>query len=473
MRHARRGLFYTCALMVILMAVAVAIADRLLPLVQQHPDKIAAWLIERAGRPVHFDSAEAHWTNRGPVFALTNLRIGEGKQQLAVDHAELLVAMYAGMLPDHPFTELRLHGLALTVERDASGQWHFVGLSGPHENENHDPLQNLEGLGELQVSDAKLIVRAPAQGIAFTSPRVDVRMRVTDKRLRVGLRVDAARGSPMLAVLDFNRGDNSGKLWIGGKDIDLAPWSPLIDYAGVALDRGRGQIGLWGTLVDRRVVSVQADANLHDLAFRGHASGLAEPGMPPSVAALAGLQATGHWESVPGGWRAQASRLRLRNAVGEESLDGIAIQDLGGFALAAAHVGGECVQIVWTPDLSAAVAAVEFAVVAVQPHPLAGDHAAEFQFHAAFAGQSRLGGAELVEQGAADASGSDHADRELPAACRDHARPHRRDHGFGMFGELGCTGIHVSLRMRPVLAGGVGIYAGPPRRGRGRCVIRI
>ncbi len=337
-RHARRGLFYTGALVLILLAVVVAIADRLLPLVQQHPDRIAAWLISRAGRPVHFDRAEAHWTRRGPVFALYNLRIGEGKQQLAVDRAELLVAMYAGMLPDRPFTELRLHGLALTVERDASGRWHFVGLSGPAEDEHHDPLQNLEGLGELQVSDAKLTVRAPTLGIAFTSPRVDVRMRVSDKRLRVGIRAAAAHGAPLLGVLDFDRRDDSGKLWIGGNDLDLAPWSALLGYAGVSVASGHGKIGLWSTLLDRRVVSVQADANLRDVVFQSHApSGQAAGTTLPHVD-LPGLWMTARWEKVAGGWRAEASKLGLRNADGEETLDGLALQDTGGIAVVAPHL---------------------------------------------------------------------------------------------------------------------------------------
>ena len=338
MRHARRGLFYTGALVLILMAIAVAIADRLLPMVQRHPDRIAAWLIARAGRPVHFDRAEAHWTNRGPVFALYNLRIGEGKQQLAVDHAELLVAMYSGVLPDHPFTELRLRGLALTVERDATGQWHFVGLSGPKEDRDHDPLHNLEGLGELQVTDATLTVRAPDMGIAFTSPRVNVRMRVSDKRLRVGISAEATRGAPLLAVLDFDRRDNSGRLWVGSQDIDFAPWSTLLGYAGVQLAHGHGRIGLWVALQDRRVVSVQADAALHDLAFRSRGS-MVEPGSTISPHMdVAELELSARWEKIAGGWRAIAAKLRVRSAAGEDVLDGIALQDAGHVVLSAPQV---------------------------------------------------------------------------------------------------------------------------------------
>ena len=183
MRHARRGLFYAVTGVLILLALAVAVANQLLPMVQKHPDRIAAWLMARAGRPVAFDSAEAYWTPRGPLFTLHNLRIGRGRQLLEVDNAQLLVAMYSGWLPGHPLTELRLRGLALTLQHEADGSWRFLGLTGPKERPDADPLSSLEGLGELQVSDAQLTVRAPDIGINFTSPRVDVRMRVGKSRV--------------------------------------------------------------------------------------------------------------------------------------------------------------------------------------------------------------------------------------------------------------------------------------------------
>jgi uncharacterized protein (TIGR02099 family) len=341
-RHARRGLFYTGALVVILLAIAVAVADRLLPLVQEHPDKIAAWLIERAGRPVHFKRSEAHWTRRGPVFVLYDVHIGAGKQQLDVDQAELLVAMYSGWFPDHPFTELRLRGLALTLERDAAGQWHFVGLSGPKTTGNQNPLHDLEGLGELQVADAKLTVRAPDLGIAFTSPRVDVRLRVSQDRLRAGVRAWASHGPPLYATLDFDRRNNNGQLWVGGNDVDLAPWSPLLAYAGVEAARGQGKIGLWTTLKDRRVVSVQADTDLHDVVLRGRTP-VVEAGvtMLPQVE-LAGLVMSARWDSVDIGWRLVAPKLRLRTAAGTDILDGLALQDAERITLVAPHadIGG-------------------------------------------------------------------------------------------------------------------------------------
>jgi uncharacterized protein (TIGR02099 family) len=372
LRHTRRGLFYAVTCVLILLALAVAVANQLLPMVQKHPDKIAAWLMARAGRPVAFDSAEAYWTPRGPLFTLHNLRIGRGRQLLEVDNAQLLVAMYSGWLPGHPLTELRLRGLELTLLRDADGSWRFLGLTGPKEQPDHDPLSSLEGLGELQISDAKLTVRAPDLGINFTSPRVDVRLRVGERRLQAGLRVYAQYGSPLQAALDIDRSEFSGRVWVGGSGLQLAPWSPLLAYAGIRATQGQGRVGVWADLRARRIVSVQAEADLGSIRLRGRApipgeSVSGQPAVKPVLAVSdrmlraakaprtepvavidpdAPMQArvdfqrvrlSARWLSVPGGWQLVAPLLRLQTADKEAVLDGLALQIAPRIVIAAKH----------------------------------------------------------------------------------------------------------------------------------------
>jgi len=375
MRHARRGLFYAVTGVLILLALAVAAANQLLPMVQRHPDRIAAWLAARVDRPVAFDSAEAHWTRYGPLFTLHNLRIGRGNQLLEVDNAQLLVAMYSGWLPGHPLTELRLRGLALTLQHDADGSWHFLGLTGPKERPDQDPLSSLEGLGELQISNARLAVHAPDLGIDFTSKRVDVRLRVSERRLQAGLRAYAEHGSPLQAAVDIDRRSMDGRLWIGASGLQLGAWSPLLAYNGIRVTQGRGRLGVWVDLRARRVVAVQADANLDSIIVRGRTSIPAAPhaGPPtaqsstPSVsdhmlrAATANspaqavadsgapinprvdirqLQLGARWSAVPGGWQIVAPLLRIQtpDSESEQTLDGIAVQNAPRIVVAARHV---------------------------------------------------------------------------------------------------------------------------------------
>src|SRR4249920_3120436 len=117
-RHTRRWLGYGGLIVLILVALLVGVANQMLPLVERNPAKIAAWLSERVGEPVNFSHAHAEWTRRGPRFILDDLRVGQGEKTLNVGRAELTVAMYSGMLPGQPLTELKIRELALTLVQD-------------------------------------------------------------------------------------------------------------------------------------------------------------------------------------------------------------------------------------------------------------------------------------------------------------------------------------------------------------------
>ena len=117
-RHARRWTGYGLLVVLILVALLVGVANQLLPMVERHPARIAAWLSERVGEPVTFSRARAEWTRRGPRFVLDDLRVGKGARQLTVGRAQLQVAIYSGLLPGQPLTELKIRDLSLTLEQD-------------------------------------------------------------------------------------------------------------------------------------------------------------------------------------------------------------------------------------------------------------------------------------------------------------------------------------------------------------------
>ena len=73
---------------------------------------------------------ETEWTRRGPLLKLDGLRIGAGANAaFTVGDTEMLVSVYAGLLPGQAFSELRLRGLDLTLERAADGRWQVRGLA--------------------------------------------------------------------------------------------------------------------------------------------------------------------------------------------------------------------------------------------------------------------------------------------------------------------------------------------------------
>src|SRR6478672_2439947 len=298
---AHRSLRYAIAGAVLLAALLGVVASRLLPLVESHPTDVAAFLSARTGRPVAFDRVETRWTRLGPLLRLDNLRVGQGAQTVHIGDAEMLVSMYSGLLPGHSFTELRLRGLDLTIERGADGQWHVRGLPG-QEQTTGDPLDALEGLGELQVSGGRLAIIAPSLGLDAHVPKINLRLRVDGARVRAGLRAwMQSDRSPLDAVLDFDRRSGDGRAYAGALDADLALWRSLAHAAGVSAIGGTGRVQAWATLRDHRIAAVTADAGLDRLRLRGAPS--ATPGQPAEEASFDRVQLHARFQRFAGGWR--------------------------------------------------------------------------------------------------------------------------------------------------------------------------
>lgn len=322
LRTLRRGVWSVLAIALVLMALGAGVTSQLLPLAERHPDKIAAWLSERAQRHVAFDHVETEWTRRGPLLRLDGLRIGDGADAVPIGEAEILVAQYAGLLPGRSFTELRVRGLELVLERDQDGRWSIRGLPG-QQQAGGDPLSTLENLGELQVIDAKLTIVAPSLGIDARLPKIDLRLRVDGNRVRAGarakIRMDAA---PVDAVIDFDRKTGDGHAYFAAKQADLAAWSPLLRFAGTAVNGGSGRAEAWAELRGHRFMTVTVDAAINQLVLSGAApqAGQAAPQLP-----FDRLETRARWRVAEGGWRFDAPRLRIGSGKAQQSLDGLVL----------------------------------------------------------------------------------------------------------------------------------------------------
>jgi uncharacterized protein (TIGR02099 family) len=318
LRLVRRWAVYLLALVLVLLALVLGAASQLLPLVERHPDRIAAWLSEKAGRPVGFERVHTRWTRRGPLLQLEGLHIGAADGGVRIGQAEVLVSMYAGLLPGRSFTELRLRGPSLTLERADDGRWSVRGLPAAG---SADPLDYLEGLGELQVIGGQLEVRAPQLGLRTRIPKIDLRLRVDGRHVRAGalawIREDA---SPAALALEFDRDRGNGRTYFDLDTGALGAWAPLLHHGGVAPVDGRGRVQTWAEVRGKRVVLVTTAFQLRHLLLSG--APLAD-GRLPQVR-LDELRGRARWRVTADGWRLDAPLLRIADQSGTQALDGLA-----------------------------------------------------------------------------------------------------------------------------------------------------
>ncbi|WP_146909069.1 YhdP family protein [Arenimonas daejeonensis] len=337
-RHTRRLLGYGVLVLLILAATLVGALNQLLPLVERHPDKVAGWLGERLGQPVSFTRAVGEWTRRGPRFILDDLRIGTEGRRLEIGRAELLVAVYSGLLPGGHLTELKVRELSLRLEQGEDRRWRMAGL--PFEPQpGVDPLDTLEALGELQVERARLTVRSAAWRSELMLPRVDLRLRVSDSQVTAGVRAWAdRRGRPLNAVADLARADWSGQLWVGGQDLRLDEWSPLLADTGLVVS-GAGDLDLWARIQAQRIMDVRSRADFAPLALGSRQPWrLREDGRmesPPVAFLRADLLA--RWQADANGWQLHAPQLNFHESGRQEprSFDGLWLAGGEHFALQA------------------------------------------------------------------------------------------------------------------------------------------
>jgi uncharacterized protein (TIGR02099 family) len=321
LRVLRRVAWYALAVVLVCVAVVLGVVSQLLPLAERHPDRVAAWLSQQAGRPITFRSLKTEWTRRGPLLQLDGLQVGAGNGQgqgLQIGQAEVLVSLYSGLLPGRAFTELRLRNIALEAERADDGSWAIRGFPGQKPG-GGDPLKSLDGLGELQVVGGRLHVLAPSLGWDLQLPRIDLRLRVQGRQVRAGARLQGSRagGEPIEASVLFDRQTGDGRAYLEGEGIALADWSALSGLSGMRIRGGRGDVHAWADLKAHRLAQVQADLGLQQVQLA------TQDGAGSTT--FEEVRGRARFQRQADGWRLDVPQLRMGSKGGNQGVDGLTL----------------------------------------------------------------------------------------------------------------------------------------------------
>ncbi|MEO8804334.1 MAG: YhdP family protein [Rudaea sp.] len=279
--HLRLWLQALFATIVIVLALTVSLVRIALPWIVSHPQKISTLLSERLNRTVSIDRVEGRSESDGPVLILHGIHIASaepGQPPNTIPQAALKLNFFSILHRNQTWTEFRLVGLNLHLVRGTDGGWQLHGLDaaggttgGTSGQAIVKPRDNpvLFDLGSLVLSDLRLSVDDEKAGLhlAFAAP--EVRLINLGDRHRLVARIHSSQAplTPVDVAIEYNTDDRSGEAYIGGNSLDLAAIAHDLPLAGLQIDRGVGNIQVWGWWTDDRLMRAQAQVDTTDIVL--------------------------------------------------------------------------------------------------------------------------------------------------------------------------------------------------------------
>lgn len=267
LRRLRIVLTVSLACLIILAAVLVGLVRLLLPQVGLHKARVERFLSGQLQRPVSIDQVQGYWGEGGPLLRLDGVHVAATDTQLpplVIPQAEIGLDLGAWLGRNRHWSEFRIRGLDLRLERGADGGWQVSGLAGGDAQAGDNPLLSLGG---VVLRDARVHVVDAAQGIDAALRIDELRLinRAERHRILAVLRRDTPGATPLQFVAEFDRVSRSGEAYVGGEAVDLANLTAGLSWDGRRLRTGHGRLQLWAQLENAEPVSAHAALDLNNL----------------------------------------------------------------------------------------------------------------------------------------------------------------------------------------------------------------
>ncbi len=199
----------------------------LVPWLDARPDRVAALLSTQMQRPVRFDAFNANWRREGPLLELRGVEIADPTGRapaLRIARAEFAVHLYAWTRPGSPWSEFRVIGPKLSIERQRDGRWRLRGFDGQKVEGDSNPLFEI---GRVSVRDATVAITDVASGSQWSFDRVHALIENDWNGRRFGARARAGNGAFPVRVACRARDDwQTGRCFASGVRVALSDWQP-------------------------------------------------------------------------------------------------------------------------------------------------------------------------------------------------------------------------------------------------------
>ncbi|MGH8112638.1 MAG: YhdP family protein [Rhodanobacteraceae bacterium] len=269
LRRARFAAITLVAAVIIAAAVAMAVAQMLLPLATCFPDFVAGQLSARLHRPVRFAAIASVWQPAGPLLTVRGLTLGPatpGGQSITLPRAALKFDFSAWLRPEQRWITLRLSDMDLRVEHTTAG-WQVAGF-GNSPGTPHASLQSLPVNLDLRDLRVDIVDDVGHRSWQLSAPRV--RVINVGGVVRFGgsvKRLDADQAVTVSGRMNAAKRDYS--LYASTRTLDLAAAMRGFAPDGYGVHGGRGDVALWATWRGGKLESATARYAVRGLAVSG------------------------------------------------------------------------------------------------------------------------------------------------------------------------------------------------------------
>lgn len=313
LRRLRFAVLGLVASVVILLGVLAGLTHLAMPWLASHPQSVARWLGERLGRSVTIGQLQGGWVGGGPRLDLKDVRIGgadPAQAPIRIPSAQLSFDLLAPLRRGRAFSEFHVEGLDLQLVKEADA-WHLHGLDLGDTQPRAESF-SMGALGALQVNSARVRIEDAAHGLQLDLVVPVLRLVNHGASTRVLARVAprAAEAAMLDLVADLDPGSNSGTVYLGSRDVDLAALLGTLSPGGVQVTRGRGVVQLWLGLKGGVPESAHARIDLRNAGFAAATplKAAAKVEIAPR-AAFDRLGLVARWQRGDAGWTLDVANL--------------------------------------------------------------------------------------------------------------------------------------------------------------------
>jgi len=246
LRRLSKILFAALGGLAILLAVALGLFRLAVAQIPSYQVEIKSWVAEELGFAVDFSVLDARLGLTGPELTLLAASIGSGTEFLQADRATITldpIALVLGRRID--ISRLTLDGVALTVERDAEGQFRlgdFALLGG-----TADLGASIPQSVEVAIRDAELRYIDQIQNADWTFTGIDLLVEEAGEGYLASISLGSSELAGRLDVsveLSLPRRQGALAAWqldANVDDVDLAAVARLLPFDGLPQAQGHGR----------------------------------------------------------------------------------------------------------------------------------------------------------------------------------------------------------------------------------------